>query len=143
MLPLVFGHQGDDAVLGEVQSFGGVEEQGQQTRQMREVARDENIARLCAKAVPEPDWGVVGLQVARGRQLRQGVTGAPKRLGCLTGAELAAVPDDRGVRAVFGGFRRGKIDRRPADRREWTARIDVRPDGVTMVDEVQMQDVAS
>ena len=109
-----------------------------QPRQVRVVAGDENVAGFTSKTIRNPVRRVIGLQIARRRELRERVAGAPERLGRLTGAKLAAVPHDRRTCAPRGRFGGQTLDVRRA--RSWRAgggRSTSGTDRVAVMDEVQ------
>ena len=60
---------------------------------------DQDVARLAAEAVANPFGRIIRLEVARRRKIGESVTCTPECFGGLTGAKLAAVPDDRRTRA--------------------------------------------
>ena len=101
---------------------------------MRIVTSDQDVAGLAAKAIADPLGRVLGLKVARRRERCEGVAGAPVRLGRLTGAKLAAVPHHDGVRPPRRGFS-GKMSDAPASLLgKRTARIDLRPYRIAVMD---------
>src|SRR4051812_36455890 len=83
-----------------------VDQQREQTRKMRIVAGDQEIAGFTTKAITHVRRLIGGLQIRGGRELRQCVAGAPERLRGLPRAQLAAVPDSGRAYASCSGFRR-------------------------------------
>src|SRR5207247_7468981 len=73
--------------------FTADDEQREQARQMSEMSGDEDVARFAAEPIANPLRRVVRLEVARCRELREGVARAPEGLGRLLRAQLSAVPD--------------------------------------------------
>ena len=92
-----------------------------------------------AEAVAHPLGGILRLQIAGRRELRERVAGAPEGLGRLLRAELAAVPDDRGLDASRRRAGGQALDSQTAARGERPLRIDLRADGVAVMDEDEMQ----
>src|SRR5204862_4864976 len=68
------------------------------------------------------------------------IAGAPKRLGGLLCAKLAAVPDDGRLGPSRSDISGQTFDALPSVRRERPLRIDVRTDSVAMVDEKKVQE---
>ena len=97
------------------------------------VTGDEDVARPAAQAVANPLGRVVGLKVPRRRERREGVAGAPERLGRLTGAKLAAVPHDSWTSTARGGFSRKTNDVLASSFGKRAARIDLWPDRVAVM----------
>ena len=106
---------------------------------MRIVTGDEDVSCLYPQAVANPLGRIFGLKVARGRQRRESVAGTPEGLGRLTGAKLAAVPHDCGVRASRRGFGCKATDLLPSFFRKRAPRIDVGPDRVAVMDKINSQ----
>jgi hypothetical protein len=104
---------------------------------MRIVAGNQDVAGLAAQAIADPLRRVFGLKVARRLKRCEGVAGAPVRLGRLTGAKLAAVPDHRRVRPTRCGFRRKMNDVFTSLFRERATRVDVGADRVAVVNEIK------
>ena len=114
------------------------EQQREQPGEMREVTRDQHVARFAAQPVAHPCRWIVGLQIARRREFRERVARAPARLGRLACAQFPAVPDDGGLRAAGGGIGGDTQDRCLPPRREWASRVDIWADGVAMMNEKQL-----
>ena len=106
---------------------------------MRKVARDQDVALLSTQPLCNPLRRIVGLEIPRRTKLGQGVTGAPQRLGGLLRAQLAAVPDNGGPGAASGRLRREPFDVGAAVDRQRPLRVDVRSDGVAVMDEINDQ----
>ena len=102
---------------------------------MREVTGDEHVAGFADEAIAYPLGRIVGLQIARRRQFRERVARAPERFGRLLRAQLAAVPDDRRPRTSLRRKVCEPVRVCPPDVGERTPGIDVRADGVAVVDE--------
>jgi hypothetical protein len=51
------------------------------------------------------------------------------------------VPDDDGTNAMTGGLAREKIHRRTSDRRQWSLRVDLGTDGITVMNQVKMHEM--
>lgn len=100
---------------------------------------DEDVAGLATKPIANPLGRVFGLKVARRRERRQGVAGAPECLGALSGAELAAVPHYRRMRAARRGFGRETNDVFTTAFRKRTTRIDLGAKGIAVMDEKKFQ----
>src|SRR5205823_6927077 len=92
---LVFADEGDHSVYGKVRpGHAASRQQGEQPRQVWEMAGRDDVARFSAEPIAKPLRGIVGLQIARSGELRERVAGAPHGFGGLLRAQLAAVPDD-------------------------------------------------
>ena len=76
------------------------------------------------------------MKVARRRERCEGVAGAPECLGCLTGAKLAAVPDNSRTHTARRGFDREPIDVFAALFRKRAPRIDLGPDRIAVMDKI-------
>ena len=116
-----------------------VEEEGQQSRQMREVAGNQDVTRFAAKPVAHTRRRIARLKIGRRGEFREGIAGAPERLRRLPRAKLAAVPDDGRARPTGSCVRCGTIGLRYANRRERTSSVDLGADGVGVVNEEQLQ----
>ena len=101
---------------------------------MREMASDQHVAIHGSQAVANPPREIVGLQIASGGKLRQRIARAPKRFGGLPRAQLAAVPDDCGLRAARSRLGRYSRDVAVPALRKWPTRVDLRADRVTVMD---------
>ena len=77
--------QSDDAVLGKFDKsfFTAGEQEGKQSREIREVASNQDVAGFATQSIPESRRGIVGLKIRCGAQVREGIAGAPKYLGRL------------------------------------------------------------
>jgi hypothetical protein len=106
---------------------------------MRIVTGDKDVARFAAQPIANPFGRVLGLKIARRRKRREGVAGAPVRLGRLTGAKLTAVPHDRGVRPPRRGFSRKPTDLLPSLFGKRAPRIDFGPYRVAVMDKIKSQ----
>lgn len=134
--------QRDDAMEWKDGSQGvGALEKREQSRQMREVSGDQNVARLADQAVADPRRGIAGLKVARGGKLGESVARPPERFRGLLRAELAAVPEDIRPDASPRGNGSEPIDGRLPHRRERAARIDVGTNRVAVVHKIEMHGV--
>ena len=108
---------------------------------MRKVPGNQDIASFACEAIARPRRRIVGLQIGRGRELRQRIARSPECQRGLTGAKLAAMPDDDRLGAssgcLFGQPRRMGF----AARREWPSSIDLRANGVGVVDQEKLHEV--
>ena len=115
------------------------EQHREQPRQMRKVAGDQHIARLAAQAIANPVGRIGGLDVARRGKIRQRIARAPEGFRGLSRPQLAAVPNDGRPRAsnlrLFGQSH----DMLPSGIGQRTPRIDIRADGVAVVNEDKSQ----
>jgi hypothetical protein len=84
-----------------------------------------------------PGGGIFRLQPARRAKCGKGITAAPERFRRLFRAQLAAVPDDGRLHAAFGGPLRQRVDFDAATCREWPRRVDVRSNGVAVVNQIE------
>ena len=116
-----------------------IEEERYQSGQVREVTRDQNVARFAAEAIAYSRRRIDRLEIGGRGEFREGVAGAPERFGRLTGAKLAAVPHDCGVRASRRGFGCKATDLLPSFFRKRAPRIDVGPDRVAVMDKIKSQ----
>jgi hypothetical protein len=126
----------NDPVLREVGGFlvGVPTKQGQQPRQMREMAGDEDVTRLAAKPIAHPQGGVSRLKVTCGGKLRQRVARAPADLSGLPGAQLAAVPHDARTRAAPSGIGSNTLDAGQTFLGQGPARVDRLANSFAVVD---------
>ena len=106
---------------------------------MRIVTGDEDIVRLAEHTVANPLWRVFWLKVARRRERSEGVAGAPECFGRLTGAKLAAVPDDGWTGATRRGFGRKPDDVFATFFGKRAPRIDVWPDRIAVMNKIKDQ----
>jgi hypothetical protein len=102
------------------------------------VSSDQNVARFGAQAIAHPARRIVGLQIVRRSKLGKRVARPPERLGGLTRAQLAAVPDDRRSRTSSGGLCRETLDLSSSHSGEGALRINVRTDSVTVMNQVEV-----
>ena len=114
-------------------------EQRKKPRQMREVAGDQDVARLTDQLIAHPFGRVVRLQMPCGGEFRQRVARAPERFRRLFRAQFAAVPDGGGPDTALRREVREPIDARPANGRERPARIDVRTYRIAVMNEKKLQ----
>ena len=108
-------------------------ERRQQSGKVREVSGDENVAGSTAETIVNPPRWVVRLKVARRREVGQGVARPPECFRRLFRAELAAVPDDGRLGAVFCSARGERFDGFPALIRQRPPRVDLGTNGFTVV----------
>ena len=101
------------------------------------MSRDQQIARFAAQAIANPLRRIVGLQIARRRELRERIARAPVGFGRFLRAQLAAVPDEGGLDAPRGGLGGKTLDGVASPWRQWTPRIELRPDRIAMMNEQQ------
>ena len=111
----------------------------QQPRQVRHVADEQHAACLTFELIAHPRCWVVRQQAPHHSHRRERITGFPEQLRRLSRPQLAAVPDDIGLHAALGHclgeacrIRTPSIGERPHG-------IDVRRDGVRVVDKVDGQ----
>ena len=115
----------------------GVHQERQQSRQMRVVSGDQDVARFAAQAIAQPRGWIFRLQISRRGELREGIARTPKRFSRLLRPQLAAVPHDGRFDTARRGELRETIDRFASPWRQRPARIDVRTNCFTMVDKNQ------
>jgi len=133
-LSLVRGFERNGAVLRKRRGrLGLADKRGEQAWQVRKVAGDQHIARLCPQAIADPVGRIVGLDVTRRGKISQRVARAPEGLGSLTRPQLAAVPDDRRPHAAVARLFRQPSDVPPSGIRQRTTRIDIGPNRVAVV----------
>jgi len=108
---------------------------------VREMPDEQNVARFAHESIANPPWRIAGLQVARRGELRERVACTPEGFSGLLRPKLAAVPDDRRTNATTSGLTREKIHRRTSDQRQWSLRVDLRSDGVTVMNQVKMHEM--
>ena len=113
-------------------------ELGQQARQVGKVTGKENVPWFAAESISDPHRRVIGLHIASGGELGEGVARAPERLGGLFRPQLSAVPDDDRMCATPGRQCRRAIDRHTSDGGEWTPRIDVGADRGAMMHKIEI-----
>ena len=106
---------------------------------MRIVTGNEDVMVHAAHTVANPLWRVFRLKVARRRERREGVAGAPECFGRLTGAKLAAVPDDGRTRATRRRFRREPNDVFATFFGKRAPRIDLWPHRITVMNKIKDQ----
>src|SRR5262245_31365772 len=134
---IVLSRQRDRTVRRKL--FDASKQEPNQSRQMREVTGDGDVARLGAETIANPVRRIVRLHVASRGEFRQRIARAPKRLSGLLGAQLSAVPDDRRPGAAGRRLGADTLGLLTAARRQRTARIDVRTDRVAVMDEIESQ----
>jgi len=103
------------------------------------VTGNQDVACLTAQPVADPRRRVVRLKVASRGALGKRVTRPPEGFGCLTRAQLAAVPHHLGTRTARGSMGGEANDILLAEERKRAPRVDLRADGVTVVDEEESQ----
>ena len=108
---------------------------------MREMADEQNVARFTDEAVPNPFRRVARLQVTGGRELRERIARTPEGLSGLLRPKLPAVPHHSRANAATGGLTGEKIHRRAPNRRQWSLRIDLGSDGITVMNQEKMHDM--
>jgi len=102
---------------------------------MRHVPRQQDIAILDRQQVRETGR-VIRLHPATRRELGQGVTRAPVRLGGLSGAQLSAVPDNVRADCPAGRQSSQRIDLPSTEGGERPLGINLRPHCLTVVRKV-------
>jgi hypothetical protein len=102
---------------------------------------EENVAPFAHETIANPPWWVAGLQVARRSELRERIARTPEGFSGLLRSKLAAVPDDGRTNAATSGLGREKIDRCTPNQRQWSLRVDLRSDGITVMNQVKMHDM--
>jgi hypothetical protein len=135
--PIVVGRQRYEAMLRKRGLLARAGEQRQQSRQMRKMAGDENIALLSTKSVCDPLRWIVRLKIPCCRQRCQRIAGTPERLSGLFRAQLPAVPDHGRARAAGSRLGRNPLHMPAAVRRERPLRIDFGADRVAVVHQVK------
>lgn len=120
-------------------SFVLVQQQRQQTWQVWEVSRDENVACFGAETIAYPLRRIVRLQAASRGEFRERIAGAPERFSGLLCPQLAAVPHDGRLDASGCRITRKPLDGHPPGRRERTTDVDLRTDRFAVMDQVQLQ----
>ena len=116
-----------------------IDQEDEKPRQVRKVPGDQDVARLGGKPVADPRRRIVRQQAPRGREFRERIAGAPECLRGLTRAQLSAVPDDGRPRASRRGLRRQHLRLALPGGRQRPARVDLRTDGVTVMDQIQLR----
>jgi len=111
----------------------GAAQQRKQPRQMRKVTGDQDVSRFSTKSFANPFRRIVGLKIARRRQLSKRVARAPERLSRLLRTQLSTVPYHGGLRPTRGSERGNSVDCGTPGIRKRTPKIDVGPDRVTVV----------
>ena len=106
---------------------------------MGEVSGNEDVARFAAQAIANPLRGIVRLQVARRRELRERVARASVGLSSLLCSQFAAMPDDSRLRTARRGLGRQTLDLRQSCRRQRPARVDLGANRHAVMNKVQIQ----
>src|SRR5258708_2604037 len=92
-LPAVLGGKRDDSVHRKLTTCcAAADEQREQAREMREMSRDEDVARFATEPIADPLRRVVRLKIARCGKVRERVARAPESFGRLFRAQLPTVP---------------------------------------------------
>ena len=112
---------------------GGARQEREQTRQMREMSGEQDVARFSMQPVANPMCGIIRLEIARRREISQRVARTPERLRGLLRAELAAVPDDRGFGSACRRVVRQALDGSLPDVGQRPARVDLGADRVAVM----------
>ena len=115
------------------------DQEGQQAWKMGKVTRDQSIASFIFETVADAARWVVGLEIRRCGKLRECIAGFPVLLRGLASAKLAAVPDDVGSSPTGGDLTSPSGRLLMAERREGPARVDLRTNGLGVVNEKQLQ----
>ena len=115
------------------------QQERKQPRQVGKVAGQQDVPLFAAQPVANPRRRVVRLQIARGGKFGERVAGTPEHFRCLPCAQLAAMPDGRRLHSPRRGIGCRSLHRLAAVQRERAARIDIRPDGVAMMNEKEVQ----
>jgi len=102
---------------------------------------EQNVARFAHETIANPPWWVAGLQVARRSELRERIARSPEGFSGLLRSKLAAVPDDGRTNAATSGLGREQIYRRTPNQRQWSLRVDLGSDGVTVMNQVKMHEM--
>jgi hypothetical protein len=120
---LVLGFERDDAMLGEICEFVGLtgEQERQQSRQVQEVAGDQDLAFFATQPVAQAPRGIVRLKIRRGGEFGQRVAGPPVSMRRLACPKLAAVPDHGRTYAKGRSLIRKSRRSRLANRRQRSA----------------------
>lgn len=109
----------------------------EQSGQVRKVSDEHQIARFVAQAIPHDHRRIRRLEIAGRRERAERVAGAPEYLRRLAAAQLSAVPHDIGASAARRGVGRKPFDSGAAASRERPARIDLRSQGVAVMNQVE------
>src|SRR5712691_1865701 len=104
---------------------------------MREVSHEHDVASFACHRLSNPGRGVGWLEASCCGECGKRIAAAPERFGGLPGPELAAVPDDCGLDAPLGGLLSQQIDLDAAASGKRPRRIDIWPNGITVVNQVQ------
>jgi hypothetical protein len=99
------------------------------------MADEHDLPRLPRQSNADPVGRIVWLQSPDRGELRHGIARAEKRFSRLTRAELAAVPDCARLHPSRGKIGGEPVGMCPAGARERALWIEVRPDGVGVVNE--------
>jgi hypothetical protein len=99
------------------------------------MSRDQHVAGLSAQPIAYPLRWIARLEISGRRERRQGVAGPPERVSRLAGSQLAAVPHDGRAGAPARRIGSRSLYLLAAPRREGPPGIDVRADGLSVVDE--------
>jgi hypothetical protein len=102
---------------------------------VREVAREQHVARLGAETIAHPLRRIVGLKIFRRGEFRKRIARAPEFLRGFLRAELSAVPHDGRPSAAARRLRRNPHDVRPSGLRQRTTSVDVGADRFTVMDQ--------
>jgi hypothetical protein len=113
------------------------DEQRQQARQVWKMSNQQHVPGFADQPIADPVGRIAGLQVFSRRKLRQRIASPPESFGRLFRTELSTVPDYVRTNPAAGGFRREKINRRPADRRQWTLRVDFGTYRIAVMNEIE------
>jgi Protein of unknown function (DUF2569) len=105
------------------------------------MANEQNVACFADETIANPPWRIPGLQVARGGELRERIARTPEGFSSLLRPKLAAVPDDGRTNATTSDLSRQKIHPRTSNRGQWSLRVDLRSDGVTVMNQVKMHEM--
>jgi hypothetical protein len=140
--PLVAALECNDAVLREAdRACLIVDKQRQQPWQMWKMPGNQDVASFTDQAITHPRRRVVGLQIGRGREFRKRIARAPECQRRLPGAKLAAMPDDGRFGAPSGGLLGQPRRVGFAARRKRPSSIDLRTNGVSVVDQEKLHEV--
>jgi hypothetical protein len=108
---------------------------------MRNVSRDQDVARLAEQPIAEPLRRIAGLQIASRREFCKRIARGPERLRRLPRSEFPAVPDDGRPRAARRSFGRQPIDLRASRPRQRPQRVDRFIDRFAVVNQEEVHEV--
>jgi hypothetical protein len=106
-----------------------------ETRQVRIMPGEHDVARVAAEPVAHPLRSIVRLEILRRRKLRKRIARAPEGFCGLPCAKLAAVPDDGRLDAECSGIYGETVDGFTSPWRQRAPRINLWSDRVAVMNE--------